>query len=84
MADIDSVRDQRALAFPDEPYSAYCKVCWQNVYCLWIDKQAHGGACIDGHSEMKECRQAMQWEEAIGKIKSYVKNTTSPPGDPNS
>jgi hypothetical protein len=58
---MDNLPDRRALAFPDEPFSAYCKVCWQCVYLLWTDKVPHGGACMFGHTKMTDCKQAMEW-----------------------
>ena len=65
--------DQRALAFPDEPFSAYCRVCWQNVYCLWIDKEPHGGVCIFGAIKAQDSKQAMDWERFKGGIKKHLK-----------
>jgi hypothetical protein len=71
---MDSLPDRRAVAFPDEPYSAYCKVCWQCVYPLWIDKEDHHrGECMVGASKMEDCKQAMEWAQCVGKIRSYVK-----------
>lgn len=59
MADIRCLPDQRAPAFPDEPYSAYCRLCWANVYCLYIDRENHHGSkCIDGHTDPSQCREA--------------------------
>jgi hypothetical protein len=37
--------DARALSLPDEPYSAYCKVCWQSIYGCWVDTVPHHGKC---------------------------------------
>lgn len=70
---MDSLPDRRAIAFPDEPFSAYCKVCWQSVYPFWIDKKDHHrGECMFGHSKMEDCKQAMDWARFIGRIKKYV------------
>ena len=67
------IRDQRAPAFPDEPFSAYCKVCWQNIYCLWIDKNDHHeGKCLHGAERMQDCQQAMEWETAMAKIRQAI------------
>jgi hypothetical protein len=51
--------DRRALAFPDEPYSAYCKLCWNAVYTFWADKSDHhGGVCEFGHATVADCPEA--------------------------
>lgn len=68
--------DFRALSLKDEPYSAYCKICWQTVYSLWIDKVHHNGACIFGHTKIEQCSQAMKWEEFKGRIRKAVAETT--------
>ncbi len=68
--------DRRALAFPDEPFSAYCKVCWQGVYCLWIDKEDHHrGECMFGHKKIDDCKQAMDWEKFRGSVRKYLAET---------
>ena len=73
---MDTLPDRRAIAFPDEPFSAYCKVCWQCVYPLWIDKDDHHkGECMFGHAKMGDCKQAMDWSRFVGSIKSYVKRS---------
>ena len=72
--------DVRALAYPDEPYSAYCRVCWQAIYAGWIDeKNHHSGECMDGHLRMKDCAHAMGLEACIGQIRSYLASTAPPP-----
>lgn len=68
---MSDIPDVRALGLPDVPYSAFCKVCWQNVYSLWIDKEDHEGVCPFGATEIGGCAQAMDWEQAKGKIKAY-------------
>lgn len=69
---MEGLRDLRALGMPDVPYSAYCKVCWQNIYCMWIDKEPHDGSCLEGAMKIEDCKQAMNWERTVGAIKSYV------------
>lgn len=54
----NGLKDLRAPAFPDEPYSAYCKTCWNAVYSLWVDTEHHGGACQFGHQHAHECPDA--------------------------
>lgn len=71
---VESLPDRRSLAFPDEPFSAYCKTCWQCVYPLWIDaNDHHGGVCMFGHKESKHCTQAMDWERFKGGIRKYLR-----------
>lgn len=53
----------------DVPFSGYCKVCWQAVYVLWVDKEPHDGACIEGCSRSQDCRQAMSWERFKGRLR---------------
>ena len=65
--------DKRALSMPDVPFSAYCKVCWQNIYCMWVDKTPHDGSCIEGATTIGDCKQAVEWERSMGRIKSYLK-----------
>lgn len=72
---IADLPDFRAPSLKDEPYSAYCKVCWQTVYSLWIDKIPHNGACIFGHTKIEQCSQAMEWEEFKGRIRKAVAET---------
>lgn len=73
---MQELPDRRSLGLPDEPFSAYCKVCWQNVYCLWIDKAPHGGVCMFGHRKMSDCKQATDWAQMVGRIKSYTKKAS--------
>lgn len=67
--------DHRAPKMKDVPYSAYCKVCWQAVYSLWIDKEPHDGSCIEGACRIEDCNQAMEWERFRGRIRKYVSET---------
>lgn len=66
------VPDARALGLPDVPYSAFCKICWQGVYALWIDKEDHKGVCPFGALKISDCKQAMDWEQTKGRIKAYL------------
>lgn len=73
---MNDLPDFRALAFPDEPYSAYCKVCWQTVYSLWIDKKDHHrGECMFWHQRIEDCKQAMEWEAFKGRVRKAVAET---------
>ena len=56
---MNALPDRRALAFQDEPFSAYCRVCWNAVYVLWIDgADHHRGACIHGVPSATDCPEA--------------------------
>lgn len=73
---MDNIRDARAPGLPDIPYSAYCKVCWQNVYCLWIEKADHGGACPFGAAQISDCKQASDWERVRGEVRKHLRAST--------
>lgn len=71
--EMRQIPDTRALAFPDRPYSAYCTVCWQAVYGLWVDKEWHGGDCPFGARRIEDCDQAMDMERVKGEIRKYMR-----------
>jgi hypothetical protein len=75
---IPELADSRALGMKDEPFSAYCRVCWQRVYALWIDTVPHGGVCPFGASKLEDCDQAMDWERVTGEIRSHLAETRKP------
>ncbi len=61
MSVIDALNlpDRRALAFPDKPFSAYCKVCWNAVYILWLDRENDpNGECPNGCVNPEKCGDA--------------------------
>lgn len=62
---IESLPDRKCI---NGKFSAYCKVCWQGVYALWIDDHDHGGVCIEGATRIEDCRQASAWERTKGEI----------------
>ena len=66
------IPDRRALGMPDEPYSAYCRVCWQATYRFWVDRQPHDGSCPFGAKQITDCEQAMAWERCKGQIKRHL------------
>jgi hypothetical protein len=69
--------DSRALAFPDEPYSAYCKVCWNAVYTFWTDKSDHhGGVCAFGHATAASCPEAGRRERNKAKMAKLMEERT--------
>jgi hypothetical protein len=62
-------KDLRAPAFPDVPYSAYCKVCWQAQYLLWIDRNDDPkGECLDGHKDPTKCYAATAMHEHMATV----------------
>lgn len=69
---MDDLPDRRALGLPEQPYSAYCRVCWQPVYAFWIDSEPHRGECVEGARVIGGCRQALDWEQAKGERRKYL------------
>lgn len=55
---IPSLRDPDARSLNGK-HSAYCSVCWNAVYALWIDDMDHGGRCPEGATEAHKCQDAM-------------------------
>lgn len=54
-----TVPDRRAVAFPDKPFSAYCRVCWHPIYTLWCDRRDDpDGECMHGHKAAQDCPEA--------------------------
>ena len=82
---IPEIKDHRALAFPDEPYSAYCKVCWYPIYTVWIDREDHhNGECPEGHLRADECENArarMETRRVLEQLKrdGLLADPTQPP-----
>jgi hypothetical protein len=58
VSEARTLKDLRAVSMRDVPYSAYCQVCWHNVYCLWVAEEPHNGECINGHIEARQCIEA--------------------------
>jgi hypothetical protein len=50
--------DFRSRGLPDQPFSAYCQVCWHTIYTLWISRQPHGGVCMHGCNKSQDCPEA--------------------------
>jgi hypothetical protein len=40
-------------------FDAYCRVCWNAVYALWIDDEDPAGRCPFGHGKATDCPDAM-------------------------
>lgn len=69
---MNQLPDARSLR-DHGPFSAYCKVCWYQVYRGWIDDEPHNGMCPHGHDRADKCPEAMtraaegaQLKRAIG------------------
>jgi hypothetical protein len=76
---IRELPDHRS-AHDHGPFSAYCQVCWYPIYTLWIDKTAHHGACMYGHSRAGDCPEARaraQFSQSVLKIKELIRGGTS-------
>jgi len=69
---METIPDRRALGLQDIPFSAYCRVCWQGVYALWVEKENHKGVCPFGAEKIGDCEQASAWERRRGEIKKYL------------
>lgn len=68
----ETLPDKRALAFPDEPYSAYCRVCWHPYYRFWVTKDDHhNGECVFQHKSADQCPNAMGRERMTAQIRKY-------------
>lgn len=53
-------------------FDAYCHVCWNAVYVLWVDKEDPAGACIFGHKRADACPEAMgraQLQATLAKLR---------------
>jgi hypothetical protein len=58
-------------------FDAYCHVCWQAIYGLWIDDVDPAGACIEGASKISDCRQASSWERTKGEMLKYLRENST-------
>ena len=65
---VHNVPDKRSQTAPDEPYSAFCKVCWLPVYVLWIDKEHHHGVCPNGATRADQCTKALSAAEMTANL----------------
>lgn len=50
------------------PYSAYCKVCWNAIYTLWVDTVPPPGTCMFGHTKASDCPDALGRAETTRRI----------------
>lgn len=67
---MSHIPDRRSMR-DHGPYSAYCKVCWNPVYALWIGSEPHGGVCPDGHKSASDCFDARNRSETAARIQRY-------------
>lgn len=49
--------------------SAYCEVCWDPVYKLWVGPGHHGGKCLFGETDPSMCMSARNRAKNIATIK---------------
>lgn len=67
------LEDKRSLAFPDQPYSAYCRQCWCNVYVLWIDANDDPrGRCVEGASSAAACTFAQAHHANVASVRKAL------------
>ncbi len=60
-----SIPHRRSLSGHD----AYCHVCWEPVYALWIDKSDDpAGECMHGHAKAHACPEAMSRAQFAGRM----------------
>lgn len=74
MAEMPSLPERRTL---NQKFSAYCKVCWEPVYCLWISSEDPAGLCGEsvGNTDPMKCSLAVsrfQWKATIAKARRDV------------
>ena len=50
-------------------FDAYCHVCWNPVYRLWISDEDPGGRCIFGLTDATKCPDAMAEAKNTATIK---------------
>ncbi len=63
---IPDIPDRRALGYPKVPFSAYCKLCWEPVYILWVDKKHAPEGCAFGHETAESCEEP-KWRGSLRK-----------------
>lgn len=69
---METVPDQRSLK-DYGPYSAYCHICWEPIYRLWIDTESPGGRCGFGHRNITECDFAMGMARFKGETRKALR-----------
>ena len=40
-------------------FDAYCHVCWNAVYVLWVSDEDPAGECVNGCKAATDCPEAM-------------------------
>lgn len=56
----------------NKKFDAYCRVCWNAVYVLWVDDEDPAGKCMRGHKHAHECEDAMsraQLQAVLAKLR---------------
>lgn len=67
--DVPDIRTARGHG----PYSAYCRLCWNPVYKLWIQEDAPDGKCQFGREGPHCCPDAINRARNAATIKALVK-----------
>lgn len=69
MGEMGSIPPRRTL---NGLFDAYCRVCWNAVYVLWVGKDDPCGKCIFGHARAEDCPDAMgraQLQATLAKLR---------------
>ena len=54
-------------------FDAYCHVCWNPVYRLWVSDEDPAGRCIFGLDDARKCPDAMAAARNAAAIKRAMK-----------
>lgn len=67
---IPDLPDKRSPGMPDVPYSGYCKVCWQPMYCSVLEP--HDQICKQVKPGETQCENAKAWQHNILAIRKSL------------
>lgn len=67
---IPDLPDKRSLGMPDKPYSGYCKVCWQPMYCSTIEP--HDQICKQVKEGETQCENAKAWMRNMALLRGDI------------
>jgi hypothetical protein len=65
---IDALPPHQSLSGHD----AYCHVCWEPVYTLWVDSEDPKGVCPFGETKATECAFAMNRARLAADIRKMM------------
>ena len=54
MSEIRSLPQRKTF----KGHDAYCHICWNAVYVLWVSDEDPMGKCPHGHSRARDCPDA--------------------------